>query len=68
MQGNLSHRKIGGATRGICCTVLCCAAWPERDGEMKVKLEIQQMVDFRKLNLDQQSDLVEGSVRRHFLP
>jgi chemotaxis protein methyltransferase CheR len=32
----------------------------ERKGEMKVKVEIQQMVDFRRLNLDQDSDLIEG--------
>ena len=32
----------------------------ERQGEMKVKVEIQQMVDFRRLNLDHDSDLVEG--------
>jgi len=32
----------------------------ERQGEIKVKVEIQQMVDFRRLNLDQDSDLVEG--------
>ncbi len=32
----------------------------ERQGEMKVKVEIQQMVDFRRLNLDQESDLIEG--------
>jgi chemotaxis protein methyltransferase CheR len=32
----------------------------ERQGEMKVKIEIQQMVDFRKLNLDQQTELNEG--------
>jgi chemotaxis protein methyltransferase CheR len=32
----------------------------ERRGEMKVKVEIQHMVDFRRLNLDQESDLVEG--------
>ena len=32
----------------------------ERKGEMKVKLEIQQMVDFRRLNLDRESDLNEG--------
>ena len=32
----------------------------ERQGEMKVKVEIQQMIDFRRLNLDQESDLVEG--------
>lgn len=32
----------------------------ERQGEMKVKIEIQQMVDFRKLNLDQQTELHEG--------
>ncbi|MGA8490370.1 MAG: CheR family methyltransferase [Terriglobales bacterium] len=32
----------------------------ERRGEMKVKVEIQQMVEFRRLNLDQESDLVEG--------
>jgi chemotaxis protein methyltransferase CheR len=32
----------------------------ERQGEMKVKVEIQQMVDFRRLNLDQESNLVDG--------
>ena len=32
----------------------------ERQGEMKVKVEIQQMVEFRRLNLDGESDLVEG--------
>jgi chemotaxis protein methyltransferase CheR len=32
----------------------------ERQGEMKVKVEIQQMVEFRRLNLDQESDRVEG--------
>jgi chemotaxis protein methyltransferase CheR len=32
----------------------------ERKGEMKVKVEIQHMVDFRRLNLDQESDLAEG--------
>jgi chemotaxis protein methyltransferase CheR len=32
----------------------------ERQSDMKVKVEIQQMVDFRKLNLDQESDLSEG--------
>lgn len=32
----------------------------ERQGEMKVKVEIQQMVDFRRLNLDQESNLIEG--------
>jgi chemotaxis protein methyltransferase CheR len=32
----------------------------ERDGEMKVKIEIQQMVDFRRLNLDQESNLGES--------
>jgi chemotaxis protein methyltransferase CheR len=32
----------------------------ERQGEMKVKVEIQQMVDFRRLNLGQESDLVGG--------
>jgi chemotaxis protein methyltransferase CheR len=32
----------------------------ERQGEMKVKVEIQQMIDFQKLNLDRESDLVEG--------
>ena len=32
----------------------------ERQGEMKVKVEIQQMVDFRRLNLDQESELLEG--------
>jgi chemotaxis protein methyltransferase CheR len=32
----------------------------ERQGEMKVKIEIQQMIDFRRLNLDQESNLSEG--------
>ncbi len=32
----------------------------ERQGEIKVKIEIQRMVEFRKLNLDQQLDLAEG--------
>jgi len=32
----------------------------ERQGDMKVKVEIQQMVDFRRLNLDQESGPVEG--------
>jgi chemotaxis protein methyltransferase CheR len=32
----------------------------ERQGEMKVKVEIQQMVTFQRLNLDRESDLVEG--------
>ncbi len=32
----------------------------ERQGEMKVKVEIQQMIDFRRLNLDQDSELMEG--------
>lgn len=32
----------------------------ERQGEMKVKIELQQMIDFRRLNLDQESDLSEG--------
>jgi len=32
----------------------------ERQGEMKVRVEIQQMVDFRRLNLDRESDLTEG--------
>lgn len=32
----------------------------ERQGEMKVRVEIQQMVDFRRLNLDQESELLEG--------
>jgi chemotaxis protein methyltransferase CheR len=32
----------------------------ERQGEMKVKVEIQQMVEFRRLNLAQESDLIEG--------
>jgi len=32
----------------------------ERQGGMKVKVETQQMVEFRRLNLDQESDRVEG--------
>ena len=31
-----------------------------REGEIKVKIEIQQMIDFRRLNLIEASDLVEG--------
>jgi chemotaxis protein methyltransferase CheR len=32
----------------------------ERQGEMKVKIELQKLIDFRRLNLDQESDLSEG--------
>jgi chemotaxis protein methyltransferase CheR len=32
----------------------------DRQGDMKVRLEIQQMIDFRRLNLNQESDLTEG--------
>jgi chemotaxis protein methyltransferase CheR len=32
----------------------------ERQGEMKVKVEIQQMITFQRLNLDREADLVEG--------
>jgi chemotaxis protein methyltransferase CheR len=32
----------------------------DREGEMKVKSEIREMIDFRRLNLDQHSDLIEG--------
>jgi len=32
----------------------------EREGEMKVKVEIQQMIDFRRLNLDQDYDLIDS--------
>ena len=32
----------------------------ERDGEMKVKVEIQRMIDFRRLNLDEESNINEG--------
>jgi chemotaxis protein methyltransferase CheR len=32
----------------------------DRQGEMKVKVEIQQMITFQRLNLDRESDLVEG--------
>jgi len=32
----------------------------ERQGEMKVRVEIQQMVDFQRLNLDQESSFIEG--------
>ncbi len=32
----------------------------ERQGEMKVKIEIQQMVDFQRLNLNQESNLPES--------
>jgi chemotaxis protein methyltransferase CheR len=32
----------------------------DRQAEMKVKIEIQQMIDFRRLNLNQESNLPEG--------
>jgi chemotaxis protein methyltransferase CheR len=32
----------------------------DRQSEMKVKIEIQQMIDFRRLNLNQESTSVEG--------
>jgi len=32
----------------------------ERQAEIKVKIEIRQMVDFRRLNLNQESELAEG--------
>jgi chemotaxis protein methyltransferase CheR len=32
----------------------------EREGEMKVKIEIQRMIDFRRVNLDQIADFSEG--------
>ncbi|MGB8775765.1 MAG: protein-glutamate O-methyltransferase CheR, partial [Terriglobales bacterium] len=32
----------------------------ERQGEMKVRVEIQQLVEFRRLNLDQEPELTEG--------
>jgi len=32
----------------------------DRQGDMKVKVEIQQMVDFRRLNLNQESAPIEG--------
>ena len=32
----------------------------EREGEMKVKVEIQQMIEFRRVNLDQECALTEG--------
>jgi chemotaxis protein methyltransferase CheR len=32
----------------------------ERQGEMKVKVEVQQLVDFQRLNLDRESDPSEG--------
>jgi chemotaxis protein methyltransferase CheR len=32
----------------------------ERHGDMKVKVEIQQMIDFRRLNLNEESNLPEG--------
>ena len=32
----------------------------ERQGEIKVKVEIQKMIDFRRLNLNQDFDLIEG--------
>lgn len=32
----------------------------EREGEMKVKVEIQRMIDFRRVNLNDESSLIEG--------
>lgn len=32
----------------------------DREGEMKVKVKIQQMIDFRRLNLNLECDLAEG--------
>ena len=32
----------------------------ERDGEMKVRVEVQRMIEFRRLNLDQASDVSGG--------
>jgi chemotaxis protein methyltransferase CheR len=32
----------------------------DRQGDMKVKIEIQQMIDFRRLNLNQEAALAEG--------
>jgi chemotaxis protein methyltransferase CheR len=32
----------------------------EREGEMKAKVEIQQMIDFRRLNLNEDPNLIEG--------
>jgi chemotaxis protein methyltransferase CheR len=32
----------------------------EREGEMKVRVEIQQMVEFRRLNLNNESNQIEG--------
>ncbi len=32
----------------------------EREGEMKVKVEVQHMIDFRRLNLDQDYDLIDS--------
>jgi chemotaxis protein methyltransferase CheR len=32
----------------------------DRQADMKVKIEIQQMIEFRRLNLNQESNLPEG--------
>jgi chemotaxis protein methyltransferase CheR len=32
----------------------------EREGEMKVKVEIQRMIEFRRLNLNEEPNLIEG--------
>jgi chemotaxis protein methyltransferase CheR len=32
----------------------------DRDGQIKVKIEIQQMIEFRRMNLDQESNLAEA--------
>jgi chemotaxis protein methyltransferase CheR len=69
---DISNRVLEKACRGI-YPIAKAAEFPkdllhgfmlrgmaERAGEMKVKVEIQQMVEFRKLNLDRQFDLAEG--------
>jgi len=69
---DISNRVLEKATKGI-YPIAKAAEIPkdllhgfmlrgvaERQGEMKVKVEIQRMVDFRRVNLNQDSDLSEG--------
>lgn len=69
---DISNRVLEKARKGIYSMVKAVEIPPdllhsfmlrgmaERDGEMKVKVEIQQMIDFRRLNLDEDSNLSEG--------
>jgi chemotaxis protein methyltransferase CheR len=69
---DISNRVLDKATKGI-YPIARSAELPldllhmfmlrgvaEREGEMKVRVEIQQMITFQRLNLDRESELVEG--------